>query len=165
MFVGTFAMLFFGPMFLEGRSHHGSNENGLGYYIIAFLLKHPDVQIGISILAALIYNGYTFVVNRKVQYVVQIHLVKDSVEVHLTNLYYSKMQKVHVSLAEFSYKIENKISRENEKKQKITFINQVTGEVIGIIDTKHFFWAENLREIRSMMKELKPLRILDQRKI
>lgn len=155
MFVGTFAMLFFGPMFLESRSHHEANENGLGYYIVVFLIENPAVQIGISIFAALIYNIYTFVANRKIQYVVQIHVVGDLAEIHLTNLYYSKMKIVEMPVADLSYKIENKVTRENEKKQKLKFINRTTTEVIGTIDTKHFFWSEKLREIKAMLLELK----------
>lgn len=155
MFVGTFAMLFFGPMFLEGRSHHGSNENGLGYYIVAFLIKHPDVQIGISILAALIYNAYTFVVNRKVQYVIKVDVTENIAEIHLTNLYYNKLKVVQLPLAELSFKIDNNVTRGNEKKQKLKFINQKTQETVGIIDTKHFFWSEKLREIKAMFLELK----------
>lgn len=157
MFVGTFAMLFFGPMFLDARSR--SSENGLGYYIVAFLIEHPFVQIGLSILAALIYNIYTIVVNRKVQYVVQINVTEKMAEIHLTNLYYNKLKVIQVSLAELSYKIDNKVTGGNEKKQKIKFMNHSTLETIGVIDTKHFFWAEKLREIRAMLLVLKSLEV------
>lgn len=160
MFVGTFAMLFFGPMFLEGRSHRTSDENGLGYYIVTFLLENPLVQIGLSILAALIYNVYTILVNKKVQYVVQMDITGDTAEIHLTNLYYSKLKVIQLPLDELSYRIDNKVTRENEKKQKIKFMNHRTRETIGIIDTKHFFWAEKLREIRAMLLSLKSLQVL-----
>ncbi len=99
MFVGTFAMLFFGPMLLDGRNHR-SGENGLGYYIVVFLLEHPMVQIGISALATLGYNIYTFIVNRKIKYVVQVHVTSDMAEIHLTNLYYSKMKIIQIPLTE-----------------------------------------------------------------
>jgi soluble cytochrome b562 len=158
MFVGTFAMLFFGPMLLDGRNHR-SGENGLGYYIVVFLLEHPKVQIGISVLTAFGYNIYTFIVNRKIKYIVQVHITADLAEIHLTNLYYSKMKIVQVPLADLSYKIENKVTDNNEKKQKVKFFNQGTSEVVGIIDMKHFFWAENIRAIRTMLAELKSLRL------
>lgn len=155
MFVGTFAMLFFGPMFLEGRSHRMSGENGLGYYIVTFLIENPMVQIGLSAFAALIYNIYTILINRKVQYVIQVDVAEDVVEIHLTNLYYGKLKEIRLPLAEFSWKIENKVTGENEKKQKLKFMNRKTRETIGIIDTKHFFWSEKLRDIKAMLLALK----------
>lgn len=158
MFVGTFAMLFFGPMFLEGRSHR-SGENGLGYYIVTFLIENPSIQIGLSVLAAFIYNVYTIIVNRKVQYVIQVDVTEEMAEIHLTNLYYSKVKVVRLPLTELSYMIDSKVTRENEKKQKIKFMNHKTLETIGIIDTKHFFWADKLREIKSMILELKSLEV------
>lgn len=153
MFVGTFAMLFFGPMFLEARNRSG--ENGLGYYIVTFLIENPSVQIGLSVLAAMIYNVYTFWVNKKVQYVVRVDVAEDMVEIHLTNLYYGKLKVIRSPLAELSWKIENKVTGENEKKQKLRFINLKTMGTIGIIDTKHFFWSEKLREIKAMLLALK----------
>ncbi len=149
-------MLFFGPMFLEGK-HVRSGENGLGYYIVVFLLEHPIVQIGISVLTAFGYNVYTFIVNRKIKYVVQVYVTEDLAEIHLTNLYYSKMKIIQIPLAELSYKIESKVTDNNEKKQKLKFLNRKTSEIVGIIDTKHFFWAENIQEIRIMLAELKLL--------
>lgn len=151
-------MLFFGPMLLDGRNHR-SGENGLGYYIVVFLLEHPIVQIGVSALAALGYNIYTFIVNRKIKYVVQIHATEDLAEIHLTNLYYSKMKIVQIPLADLSYKIENKVTDNNEKKQKVKFLNLKTSEFVGIIDTKHFFWAENIQAIRAMLLELKSIKL------
>lgn len=157
MFVGTFALLFFGPMFLDGRNHR-SNEHGLGYYIVVFLLEHPKVQIGICVLTSVVYNVYTVIVNRKVKYVVQVYVIEDLAEIHLTNLYYSKVKTIQIPLNDLSYKIESKVTDTNEKKQKLKFINQKTMETIGIIDTKHFFWSEKIREIRAMLAELKSLK-------
>ncbi|TSJ42416.1 hypothetical protein [Fluviicola chungangensis] len=60
------------------------------------------------------------------------------------------MKDIRVPLEELSYRIENKVTRENEKKQKIKFMNHKALEMIGIIDTKHFFWADKLRAVKSM---------------
>ena len=157
MFVGAFAMLFFGPMFLDARNRSG--ENGLGYYIVTYLIENPLVQIGLSALAALIYNVYTILVNKKVQYVVRVDVTEDVAEIHLTNLYYSKLKVIQLPLTQLSYVIDNKVTRENEKKQKLKFRNHKTLETIGIIDTKHFFWADRLRDVKSMVLALNLLQV------
>lgn len=163
MFVGAFAMLFFGPMFLEVKSGQRSDENSLGLQIVVFLIENPLVQIGLSLLAALIYNIYTVAVNRKVQYVVQLDATEDTAIIHLTNLYYSKFKIIQLPLKELSFKIENKVTRENERKQKLKFTNHSTLESIGIIDTKHFFWSDKLREIKAMLRALKSLQVRNEK--
>jgi hypothetical protein len=157
MFVGVFVMLFFGPMFLDARNRSG--ENGPGYYIITFLIENPLVQIGLSAFAALIYNIYTIFVNKKVQYVVRVDVIEDMAEIHLTNLYYSKLKVIQLPLADLSYVIDTKVTGDNEKRQKLKFNNHRTLETIGIIDTKHFFWADKLRDLKSMILALKALQV------
>lgn len=157
-FIGTFAMLFFGPMML-GSSRGGNNsENSLSYQLIEYFIKHPEVQIGLSLLAVVIMNGYIFYKNRKVKYIVKIEQDAPVIRLELTNLYFSRRTQVEILATDFEFTVENSVSENNEKRQKIIFRNKIDNKTIGEIDPKHFLWSEHLVQLKNMIRELDQFR-------
>ncbi|XOV68187.1 MAG: hypothetical protein ACFHU9_03235 [Fluviicola sp.] len=157
-FVATFALLFFGPLMLGSRNRGGNSKDGLTYQIISFVLEHPEVHVGALFAALLIMNGYIFYKNRKVKYIRKVAFDSDEVKIELTNLYFSKTKKVVIPSSHFEFYIKNTVNLDNDKKQEVIFRNKRSNEVIGIIKPKHFFWSEQLVQLRSLILALKGYR-------
>lgn len=158
-FVGTFAMLFFGPLMLGSRNRSGNSENSLSYIIIEYFIEHPEVKIGISVLALVAMNIYVFVKNQKVNYIVKIASDANVINLTLTNMYFSKMKQIEIPLSDFEFYLESKVSDNTEKKQKLVFKRRSENNTIGEINPKHFFWADHLLQVRNVMHELKTYRV------
>lgn len=157
-FIGTFAMLFFGPMLLEARSRDTSTDS-LGAQLVFYLIDHPEVQFGLSILAVVICNVYLIWRNRKMKYIVGITKDDNVLELQLTNLYYSKTTPIQVDLTNVEIKLESKVSSSNEKKQRIFFRRKNDTAIIGEMDLRYLFWSENLPQLKFMLQELEAYRV------
>ncbi len=153
-FVGTFAMLFFGPMMLGSRHRVNDVDDRLAVKFVLYILENPGVHIGLSVLAVLLTNVYLLRKNRKMRYVVGIALDEEIISFELTNLYYSKKSRIELPLSDFEFSIETKVSEINEKKRKIIFNNKMNQSNIGFIDPDHLFWSDHLIKIRNVIKEL-----------
>lgn len=156
-FIGTFALLFFGPMML-GRSTRVNGEDGLSFKIVQYLIEHPEIQVGLSILAILIANFYILIKNKKIKYIVKIEQDEKAIILHLTNLYYTKSRLIEISNSDFEFYFKNSVTQDNEKRQTIVFNKKRDNKTIGEINTKHFFWSEHRIQIMKVINELKPYR-------
>lgn len=159
-FVGTFILLFFGPMFLSGRrSYHGDSENNLTYIILTFLLEHTEVHIGASILVALIWNILIIRSNSKIHYVKRISYDEKHVQFELTNMYFKKTTAASIPIEDLEYELRTKNSDDGDKNTTLVFVNKKTKEIIGMIKPSHPNWSKQLREIRESLTELRNLGI------
>lgn len=157
-FVGTFALLFFGPLMLGAKSRWKNGENSFNMNIIEFLLTHPIVYFGASVIAVILCNLYIFVKNKKMKYVVGVKIDNDIIEICLTNLYFSQERKVELSLSDFELNIEQRETEFKEKNQTLIFKNSKTKDIIGKINPKQAIWEDKLIEVKSMLVELKQFR-------
>lgn len=160
-FIGTFAMLFFGPMMAGSRNRGMDAENSLSYKIIHYLIEHPEVQIGLSVVAVVITNCYILIKNQTVKYIVKIEFDERAIRMELTNLYYTKRKQIEIPATHFEFYIENSVTGDNEKRQKIVFRNTVDQSIIGEINTKHFLWSEHLLQLKNVILELNEYRTLN----
>ncbi len=156
-FIGTFAMLFFGPMML-GRSRSVNGEDSLTFKFVQYLIEHPEIQIGLSVLAVLITNFYIFIKNKKIKYIIKIEQDEKTIRIELTNLYYTKSKQTEIPKSDFEFYFKNSITQDNEKRQTIVFNNTRDNKIIGEINTKHFFWSEHSLQLRKVINELKEYR-------
>lgn len=157
-FIGTFAMLFFGPMMLGSKSRGVDAEDRLSYTIIKFIIEHPEIQIGLSVLAVVIINIYIIFKNHKIKHITHLAHDENHIQIELTNLYFSKTKKVEIPTANFEYSIEKLRTYNNEKRLKIIFRNKSKNTIIGEINPKHSFWSEHLIQLKGMIQELNAYR-------
>lgn len=159
-FVGTFALMFFGPMFLGGkRRRSGDYENSLSYQLIVYINEHPEVHVGASILAVIVYNIYLVIKNSKSKYISSVSVSESEVILGRTNLYFSKFEEIIVPIQNFQFILEKKVNSSNEKKSIIIFKDINQSKEIGRILPDHFAWEEKLIQIKNMIAELKEFRI------
>lgn len=151
-------MLFFGPLLLGSRSRTGEVEDSLSFNLIQYLFEHPEVQIGLSVLAVVFINIYIVFKNQKMKYIVKMEYDDSVIQMELTNLYYSKKQLVETPTKDFEFFIENSVSDDNEKHQKIVFRNALENNILGEINLQHFFWSEELVQLKNLIKELEQFR-------
>lgn len=156
-FIGTFALLFFGPMML-GRRRNVNGEDSLTFKLVQYIIEHPEIQVGISVLAVLFTNFYIIIKNKKIKYIIKIEQGEETIRMELTNLYYTKSQQIEISKSDFEFYFENSVTRDNEKRQTIVFNNKRDNKTIGEINTQHFFWSEYSLQLRKVIHELKEYR-------
>lgn len=156
-FAGMFALILFGPMFLESRARRGRMGDGKGpaYDFLIYMLSHPEAQYLTCCLAVVAYNLYLVFKNTRKKYVVSLCLEDETMEIGLTNLYYKNTVIERIPVSDLSYTIESKTSKDNnEKKQTLKFLNRSNGTVIGLIKPKHFIWNENILMVKNALREL-----------
>lgn len=158
-FSGMFALLFFGPMFLEsgGRRRSLGDGKGIAYDFLIYLISHPEIQFLICVLAVIAYNIYLVIRNTRSKYVVSLNLVDSTIEIGMTNLYYKNTITKDLPISDLSYTIESKKDSSNEKKQTLKFVDKSTGKVIGVIKPKHFIWNEQVPQVKKALAELTQL--------
>ncbi len=157
-FAGTFALLFFGPIMLGARRKGGDSEDSLSYNAVEFILNHPEVHVGASVLAVVIMNLFILVKNRKIKYITKIGIDEDKVQIELVNLYFTRRNQISIPKSDFDFYIKSSVSDDNEKKQTIIFRNTRESRVVGEIKPSHFFWSEQIIQLRNMIGELKDYR-------
>lgn len=155
-FIGAFASMIFLPMIFEGKHRRHRSENSSS--LVDFLFHHPEIQIGVSIVAFVAMNAYLIYKNRKIKYIVKIEYDADKIRFGLTNLYFSKQQELELPLADFEFHLEKKVTENNEKQRKIVFRNARKNALIGEIKPDHLFWADHLLQIREVLEELQAYR-------
>jgi hypothetical protein len=157
-FVGTYALLFFAPLFLDAKTHDSNRSEGIGINIFFFLNKHPEIQLGICLIAVIFINLYVIKKNSSIKYITQIEHDSATIYFQITNLYFTKNQNINIPLTEFEFYFEHTITGNNQKKQKIIFKNSVNNQTIGEINPDHFFWSNHKIQIRNMMEDLNEYR-------
>jgi hypothetical protein len=157
---GTFALLIFGPLLLDGKSvsrqHH---SNFLTINLIPYLADHPTIVLLICGIPALIYNVVIFRKNAQIKQVIQINQTEMNFVFTLTNLKFKGTIEKTISIEDLSYCIESKTLDEQSKTQKLKFMNKNTQEVIGEINPQHVVWNEQIQSIRSALAYLSELGI------
>jgi hypothetical protein len=159
-FTGTFALLFFGPLLLSGKSrsrHHGNTDNDPGLLFIKFIIEHPEIQFGVSILAVLIYNLIIIKNNSKKNYAVSIDIDNYMVIIGKTNLYYKEVENVSLPLENLTYTLVTKTSDAGEKQSTLRFIDKTNRKIIAAIKPSHIIWNNQVRDIRLALRELDSL--------
>ena len=157
-FVGMFALLFFGPLMMEGR-RRGDKGEGPGAHFLHYMVDHPEVQFAVCAAAVIAYNIYVVFRNSPTKFVVSIRIKDDLIEVGLTNLYYKKVITKSVQLSDFYYVIDTQKVGEKEKKQTLKLIDGSTSNVIGIIKPSYFIWEKHLTQLKGAIQEMKKLEL------
>lgn len=157
-FSGMFALLFFGPIFLESKvSHHSRNEDDLPVQFLFYLIEHPEVQFLLCFLGVLVMNFYLIFKNSRKKFIVEMEANNTHVLFGKTSLYYRKIVEVKIDIAHLEYLIHTKKSDSNEKTQTLQFIDKSTGDLVGIIKPSHHLWSDELVQIRSSLAILENL--------
>ena len=162
-FSGTFALLFFGPLLLSAKSRrrpYRDEDTSLELDIISYLLEHPEVQIGLCILAVIIYNVYIISKNSKRKYAVSISQDGDNLSIGISNLYYKTVTEHRLPIKDLAYEIKTKTSDAGEKQSTLRFIDRSKNREIAIIKPSHILWSKQIRDIRDSLKKLDSLNVI-----
>lgn len=157
---GTFALLIFGPLLLEGKSRSRQYNSDFSMVnLIPYLDDHPNIVLFICGIAALFYNVVTFQKNAKIKQVIQILQTESNFVFTLTNLKFTKKIEKTIPIQDLSFNIESKTIDEHSKTQKLSFINKHTSEIIGEINPQHIIWNMQIKSIRSALAYLSEIGI------
>ncbi len=161
-FVGTFALLFFGPMLLTSKRHHRHSEFDPGLSLVKFILEHPIVHFGGSALVMIITNIILIRKNRRVDYVIGMETDEKEIRLHLTDLRCKRQKSLQLPIALLGCTIRTKIT-DDDKKRTLIFSNTATKNPIGTILPDHIIWSEHTIQLRNMLKKLDQLGITIQK--
>jgi hypothetical protein len=73
-------------------------------------------------------------------------------------LYFSKKQQIEIPIVNFDFYVENSVTEDNEKRQKIVFRNTKENKIVGEINPKHFLWSEHLVQLKNVIQVLEQYR-------
>jgi len=158
-FTGAFLLFFYAPMFLNGRRRHHESASKITIQFYEFLAKHPEIQVGISLLIVLIYNLLILRKNARMNRVVTIEIDGDFINFQLSNVYFRKIVSLTLPLQELEIVDKIKKSDTGETSRKLQFVNSRTSNIIGIIHPEHFLWNDQLKDIRSALREMNQLNV------
>lgn len=158
-FTGTFALLFFGPLFLAPRSRHLSSQDEVPPSIsfLEYMLEHPMVQIGICIVVVIIYNVRIFLSNNQRTAVIFIGLQDDQIEIRTSDRYFRGEQKLQIPLEQFGFQIVAKADDSGDGSSEVHFIQTSSNKILGKIQTSHAIWNAHIPTIREALKALEAL--------
>jgi len=161
-FIGTFSILFFGPLFLSASSRdqsygkEGTTDWSINF--LGYLIEHPEVQIGICAAVVLIYNGWIIFKNSKRNAVISIENLGSTLKFGLTNLYYRKVSFLEINIDAITLESHVK-SLESDEWTELRFNNKKTGEIVGIIRPQHVLWTNKIKELNAALRMLDKLDI------
>ncbi len=157
-FSGTFALLFFGPMFLfSGSSKGGQESTESALRIIGFLLEHPLLQISICVLIVVVYNINIAKKNSKGHYLVTLTTNNNIAKMGLTNLYYKTITEIEIPIKDLKYNVQTKPSELEGKSTIINFFDHRTGNKIAVLKPYHIIWVNQIKHIKKAIGELNKL--------
>lgn len=152
-FVGTFALLIFGPGFLGGRG--GSSKNSLFAKIIKFYMEYPAVVMIVSVLGLLLFNVEAIRYNTRKLFVVSI--VYDEamgiMRFEMVSLYSNARRQWLVPVSDL-------VLERKEKKRIVAGVTRYhqfstrAGEVIGRVDFENLIYEGSSRVLREALKKL-----------
>ena len=151
---GTFALLFFIPLFAGGKNSGRGRSNDWAIDFIVYMAKHPAIQVGICVLVALAYNIYIFYTHKKRNYVVGLSSMDEKVALTLTNLYYQRTVTLVVPLKNLEYKVITKTSDIDGKTTNIHFVEKDSQNIVGVIKPGHVIWSKHKKPIMEALYQL-----------
>jgi hypothetical protein len=159
-FSGTFAVLFFAPLFLAAGSGTGERreaaiDRSLG--ILGYLLEHPEVQVSICLLVVIIYNITIFVKNSRKNYLVTCKTDGKIAVLGLTNLFYKEVEEKEVLIDNLEYVVEIKVVDDHEKTNAIKFYNNKSGENVAVIKAGYIIWNDQVEDVKKALWEFDKL--------
>lgn len=160
-FSGTFALLFFGPMFLAAGSSDGQGvddataDTTLNF--IGYMLEHPAVEVSICLFVVLVYNITIAVKNARRNYLVIIDVNDGHVQLGLTNSYYKTVEQIEIPINNLEYQIIKKSSELSGKTSRVKFFNNRTGSLIAIIQMDYIIWEAQVKDIKKALVKLDEL--------
>ena len=152
-FVGTFALLIFGPGFLGGRG--GSSKSSLFAKIIAFYMECPAVVMIVSVLGLLLFNVEAIRYNTQKLFVVSI-VYDEAVGImrfEMISLYSNARRQRLVPVSDL-------VLERKEKKRIVAGVTRYhqfstrAGEVIGRVDYENLIYEGSSRVLRESLKKL-----------
>lgn len=159
-FLGMFALLFFGPLLLEGKTNrHSQSNDDLPIQFLFYMIEHPEIQYLLCFLAVLVMNLHIIYKNSRKNFIVKIEVNDTQVKFSKASLYYRKIEEQKIKTTQLEFLIKTKTSDADEKKQTLQFINKSNGRIIGIIKPSHHLWNDQLIQIRTALYTLKNLGI------
>jgi hypothetical protein len=160
-FVGTFVLMYFGPLFLASSGRHSYRRNGPNETIGSFyetMLENPEYMVLIASLVTIGINLFILRKNRKMKLIVGIIETNFDFQIERTNAYFAKVEKLSVPKERFSFRIERMVSSESDKKQELIFSDSQTRMEIGRIKPQHIFWEKQITQVRNVIQNLKQYR-------
>lgn len=159
-FTGTFALLFFGPLLIAGKTQSKtlqSSDSDSMQDLILYIVKHPEFSIGLSIFAVVVTNTYLFIKNSKKHYVVSVELDNENIILGKTNLYYRATETISIPLKQLALQLISNKSDSGEKKSSLVFLNSEDNKPLGCINPSHIIWSKQINEIRQAIVEIETL--------
>lgn len=160
-FVGTFVLIYFGPLFLASGGRHSSRRMEPNETIGSFyetMLENPEYMVLIASLVTIGINLFILRKNRKMKLIVGIIETDFDFQIERTNAYFAKVEKLSVPKESFSFRIERMVSSESDKKQELIFSDSQTRMEIGRIKPQHIFWEKQITQVRNVIQNLKQYR-------
>jgi len=165
-FVGAYALLFWGPMLLDGkRGDHTLTKNFLFY-----LVKHPEVHILLSLAFCLGFNLYTYINNSKKKCIVGVEVDDVKYVLTITNLYFNKFTTAVVNRKELKLVFRKKnnqqdgnsgsipsaiVSSELTRSSAVKFVNSGTGEIYGWIIPSRLFGSKDTLKVKTCLQRIR----------
>lgn len=160
-FVGTFALMYFGPLFWAASGRHSYRHKDTNEAIGSFYLTMLENTENMVLIASLVTIGINFFIlrkNRKMKLIVGIIETDFDFQIERTNAYFAKVEKLNIPKERFSFRIERMVSSETDKKQELIFSDSQTRMEIGRIKPQHIFWEKQITQVRNVIQNLKQYR-------
>ncbi|MFT5819518.1 MAG: hypothetical protein ACI8ZM_000742 [Crocinitomix sp.] len=159
-FSGTFALLFFGPLFMAAGSRGGSQreaavDRSLG--ILGWLFEHPEVQVSICLLVVVIYNITIIRKNSRKNYLVSFDIDGPRGVLGLTNLYYKTTEEIEILIENLEYEVQIKSVDKREKTSALKFFDTKSGNEIAVIKPRYILWNTQVKDVKKALWELDQL--------
>mgnify|MGYP003648720552 CR=1 FL=1 len=155
--VGTFALMFFGPMFIAAGSSKTRANDDLALNFVGFFLERPALQFSICFIVAIIYNILVYRKNKKANNIVGIKIHDQTVELEMNNLIFNHPTQITIPLNQLAINIVSKSNDFSGKTKTLGFIDTTNGKSIGCIKADHFIWNKHVKAIRSALVALNKL--------
>jgi hypothetical protein len=150
-FVGTYAVLFFGPMILTSTRN---TKETIGFKVFTYWIEHPYHQIFLSIIAVLVFNIYTIVKNSQ-RNIVVVKVMNDNENVilELTNYYFKKYETKTIPITDFDIKFEKKSTIFNNDVKRLIFWDTKNKEVVAKLDPDCWIYEGKTKDLMQLLKK------------
>ncbi|WP_159038551.1 hypothetical protein [Brumimicrobium mesophilum] len=152
-FVGTFALIIFGPMFLGAKTRLGNSKTS-ALNIIGWMSENPEITYLICFMVAVIANIYIYWKNSKCKFVQKISIVENRVHFQLIDLMFKKSVDYSIPINEFEIKLKSEKEGEQLKTKKISFYKLNQGKPFAEILTRHIIWEKHVLKMKTLLKAL-----------
>lgn len=154
-FVFMYALLFFGPLFLEAKRssrHLRDGSETIGGKIIVFFVENPEWQIAISFISVLLYNFWVIHKNRKSDVVKSIVLDDTKVVLTKCNIYFKKELQFEIDQQDFEIAYCDKPTRFNQNRKRLLLSRKTTGEQLAEINPDSWMYNKQKRKLKQLLE-------------